>query len=110
MREEDPRMKKFVSLVSLLLTMLFLSGFQATSTKGSFLGKSTTACSGQDCSDAWGGCKQKVEFVGRDGDCATFRCQKGTKNEHVIKTNDQNGIKALLKLAEEPKEKVNADQ
>lgn len=110
MREEDPRMKKFVSLVSLLLTMLFFSGFQATSTKGSFLGKSTTACSGQDCSDAWGGCKQKVKFIGRNGDCASFACEVGTKNEHVIKTNDKNGIKTLLKLAEEPKERVSVEQ
>jgi len=61
-------------------------------------------CVDADCSDPWGGCKQKVKVVSRNGDCVTFACQVGTKDEHIIKTSNQEGQKALFKIIEEQEE------
>jgi hypothetical protein len=57
------------------------------------------------CSDPWGSCKPKIEVVGRDGDCVTFACEVGTKAQHLIKTNDEEGKKALIALIERDKSK-----
>jgi hypothetical protein len=59
-------------------------------------------CSADECSDAWGACQPNVKFVGRDNDCVTFACEVGTPNEHLIKTTDAEGIKTLLKIAQQP--------
>jgi hypothetical protein len=40
-----------------------------------------------------------VKVVGREGDCVTFSCETGTKNEHIIRTNDDTGKKTLFDRA-----------
>ena len=88
-------------IASLLFMILVMIGFSTLPTKGSFTVNSSASCSGQNCSDPWAECKQKVKVVGRDGNCVTFACEVGTKNEHLIKTSSEEGKKTLFKLAED---------
>lgn len=53
------------------------------------------------CSDSKDDCKERVEFVRRRGACLTFRCQAGTRNEHLIKTSNARDIRALFNKIEE---------
>jgi hypothetical protein len=55
------------------------------------------------CSDSKDDCKQIVEFVSRRGSCLTFRCEAGTKKEHLIKTSSESDIRALFNKIEEQK-------
>jgi hypothetical protein len=95
-------MKRSSLIVWLLLATLFVIGFSSFAIKGSFVSNSVETCTTQNCSDSWGECKPKVKVIGRNGSCITFACEVGTKNEHIIKTSDEEGKKALLKIAEPP--------
>lgn len=58
-------------------------------------------CAASSCSDSIDDCKKRVEFVKRLDACLTFRCQAGTKNEHLIKTSNDRDIRALFSKIEE---------
>lgn len=59
------------------------------------------ASAASSCSDSKDNCKERVEFVMRRGACLTFRCEAGTKNEHLIKTSSDSDIRALFNKIKE---------
>lgn len=88
--------KTIPSLFLGLIILLTPNGLSMVA--GSFISANhTNTC--LDCSDAWGSCKEEVKVRGHIGDCWTFACEAGTKNEHLIKTNDKVGAAALKALA-----------
>jgi len=52
------------------------------------------------CSDSPDECKPKVKFVKRRGACLTFSCETGTRNEHLIKTNNETAVQTLFSKIE----------
>ena len=50
------------------------------------------------CNDPWGTCKLPVKFVSEEHGCYVYACSYGTRDEHLVRVKDDEGVKQLNAL------------